>query len=51
MDQWNGRDGFLYISMYLGQWDVPLDPIKQAVLTEVRIMQNTIVHNCAGGGK
>ncbi len=33
--------------MYLGQWDVSLDPIDQTVLTDVHIMQRTIVHNCS----
>ncbi len=35
--------------MYLGQWDVFLDSIKQTDLTEAHIMQSTIVHNCSGG--
>ncbi len=38
------------IYAYLGQWDVSLDPIKQTVLTEVHIMQSTIVRNCSGRG-
>ncbi len=41
---------FVYMCMYLGQWDVSLDPIKQTVLAEVHIMQSNIVHNCSGGG-
>ncbi len=36
--------------MYLRQWDVSLDPIKQTVLTEAYIMQSTIVHICSGVG-
>ncbi len=35
--------------MYLGQWDVSLDPIKQTVLTEIHIMQSTLVYNRSGG--
>ncbi len=35
--------------MYLGQWDVSLDHIKQILLTEAHIMQGTIVHDCSGG--
>ncbi len=35
--------------MYLGEWDVSLDRIKQTVLTEAHIMQNTILHNFSGG--
>ncbi len=31
--------------MYLGQWDVSLDPIKQTVVTEVYIMQSTITED------
>ncbi len=38
------------MSMYLGQWDVSLSPIQQTVLTEIHIMQNTIVHNCSREG-
>ncbi len=38
------------VRMYLGQWDVSLDPIKQAVLTEKHILQSNIVNNCSGGG-
>ncbi len=36
--------------MYLGQWDVSLDPIKQTILTEAHILQSTIVHNFFRGG-
>ncbi len=36
--------------MYFGHWDLSVDPIKQTVLTEVYIMQSTIVHNCSGRG-
>ncbi len=35
--------------MYLGHWDVSLDPIQQNVLTEVYINLNTTVQNCSGG--
>ncbi len=40
----------MYICIYLGQWDVSLDPIKQTVLTEIHVMQSNIVHNCSGEG-
>ncbi len=32
----------MYIYVYLGQWDVSLDPVKQTFLTELHIMQSTI---------
>ncbi len=35
--------------MYLGQWAVSLDLIKQTLSTEAHIMQCTIVHDCSGG--
>ncbi len=37
----------IYVCMYLGQWDVSLDPIKQAVLAEMYIMQSNVIHNCS----
>ncbi len=37
-------------TIYLGLWDVSLDPIKQTVLTEIHIMQSNIANNCSGGG-
>ncbi len=36
--------------MYLWQWDVSLDPIKQKVSAEMHIMQSNIVYNCSGQG-
>ncbi len=36
--------------MYLGQWHVSLDPIKQNVFTEAHISKNSIGNNCSGGG-
>ncbi len=34
--------------MYLGQWDISLDPIKHTIVTEAYIMQSTLVHYCSG---
>ncbi len=39
---------YIYVCI-LGQWEVSLGPFKQAVLTEVHIMQSTIVNDCSGG--
>ncbi len=36
--------------MYSGQWDDSLGPIKQTFLTEIHIMQSTLVNNCSGDG-
>ncbi len=41
---------YIYMYLYLGKWDVSLDPIKQTVLTEAHIMQSTTFHNCSGEG-
>ncbi len=38
------------IYMHFGHWDLSVDPIKQTVLTEVYIMESTIVHNSSGSG-
>ncbi len=42
---------YICVCVYLGQWNVSLDPIKQTILTEAHIMQSTIVQNCSGEEK